>query len=130
MSSPKDLRYTKEHEWARVDDDGSVVVGITEHAAEQLGDIVYVELPDMGAEIAEGDEFGSVESVKAVSELYAPLDGKVIELNDKLEDIPEMVNEDPYGEGWLIRVAPRDPAQLDELMDAGEYDAFVDEQDD
>lgn len=130
MSSPKDLRYTKEHEWARVDDDGSVVVGITEHAAEQLGDIVYVELPDLGAEIAEGDEFGSVESVKAVSELYAPLDGKVIELNDKLEDNPELVNEDPYGEGWLIRVAPRDPDELDELMDAGEYDAFVSEETD
>ncbi len=130
MSSPKDLRYTKEHEWARVDDDGSVVVGITEHATEALGDIVYVEPPALGAEITEGDEFGSVESVKAVSELYAPLDGKVIELNDQLEDSPELVNEDPYGEGWLIRVAPRDPEQLDELMDAGEYDAFVSEETD
>lgn len=128
MSNPKDLHYTKDHEWARVDDDGSVVVGITAHACEQLGDIVYVELPEGGAEVEMGGEFGSVESVKAVSELFSPLDGKVVEVNEKLEDSPELVGEDPYGDGWLIRVAPMSPAQLDELMDVGEYEAFVEEE--
>lgn len=129
MSYPKDLRYTKEHEWARVDDDGSVLVGITEHACEQLGEIVYVELPEVGADVFHGDEFGTVESVKAVSELFAPIDGKVVEINDKLEDEPEVVNQSPYEDGWLIRVAPSSDDQLDDLMDHGEYEAFVEDED-
>ncbi len=128
MSTPKDLRYTKEHEWARIDDDGSVVVGITAHACEQLGDIVYVELPERGADLDQEGEFGTVESVKAVSELYSPLDGKVVDINEKLEDSPELVSESPYDEGWLIRVAPSDPSQLDDLMDAEAYAALVEEE--
>ena len=125
MSNPKDLRYTKEHEWARVADDGSVLVGITAHACEQLGDIVYVELPTVGTDVDQEGEFGTVESVKAVSELYAPIGGKVVEINEKLEDSPELVGDSPYTDGWLIRLAPRDPSQLDGLMDVDAYEALI-----
>lgn len=128
MSYPKNLRYTNDHEWARLDDDGSVVVGITHFAANELGEIVYVETPDLGADIDAGDSFGSVESVKAVSDLYAPIGGKVVEVNDKLEDSPELVNEDPHGEGWIARLAPSDASELDDLMDAEAYAAFTDKQ--
>lgn len=123
--SPKDLYYTKEHEWARVESDGSLAVGITEHAQESLGDVVYVELPEVGDEVASGDEFGTVESVKAVSELFSPCDGEVLTINEKLEDSPELINSDPYGDGWLITIKLTDPTQLEELMDADTYDAFV-----
>lgn len=128
MSSPKDLRYTKEHEWARAEEDGTVSVGITEHAQQALGDIVYVELPEVGTQVSAGDEFGSVESVKAVSELFSPIDGEIVQINARLEESPEVVNEDPYGQGWIIRVKPSDAGALDELMDAAAYDAFVDEE--
>lgn len=124
MEIPSDLLYTKEHEWARVED-GVVTVGITTHAQEQLGDIVYVELPEKGAAFAAGEEFGTVESVKAVSELYLPVDGEVTEINEKLEDSPEVINEDPYGDGWLVRIRIGDPAQLDGLMKADAYRQFV-----
>lgn len=124
MEIPSDLLYTKEHEWARLED-GVVTVGITTHAQEQLGDIVYVELPEKGASFAAGEEFGTVESVKAVSELYLPVDGEVTEINEKLEDSPEVINEDPYGDGWLVRIRISDSAQLDDLMKADAYQQFV-----
>jgi glycine cleavage system H protein len=127
MEFPDDLRYTREHEWARRKD-GRVVVGITAFAQDQLGDIVYVELPDVGDPVKRGESFGVVESTKAVSELFSPLNGKVVEVNDPLTDAPETVNEDPYEEGWMIVVEPADPKELDELMDAKAYRAFVEEQ--
>lgn len=123
MSTPKDLRYTKDHEWARAGD--TVTIGITDHAQETLGDIVYVELPKAGDDVTAGAPFGSVESVKAVSELFAPITGKVVAVNDHLNDAPELINAEPYGKGWLIRVEPSDPSELDALLDAAAYDDFV-----
>ncbi|MEM6290289.1 MAG: glycine cleavage system protein GcvH [Myxococcota bacterium] len=121
---PADLRYTKEHEWARKEGD-LLIVGITAHAVEQLGDITMVTLPDPGTALKAGETFGDVDSVKAVSELYAPLDGEVVECNAALEDAPESVNENPYTDGWMIKVRPADPAAFDGLMDAAAYTAFV-----
>lgn len=126
---PEDLRYTKEHEWARKDDEG-VTFGITEHAQEQLGDVVFVELPEVGEEVAKGETFGSVESTKAVSELFAPMTGKVIAINDLLEDNPEAVNEDPYGDGWLLQIEPADEAEWDDLMDPDAYADHVEQSED
>ena len=127
MNFPDDLRYTREHEWARRKGK-NVVVGITEFAQDQLGDVVYLELPDVGDAVKKGDAFGVVESTKAVSELFAPLTGKVVEVNDPLSDAPETVNEDPYEEGWMVVIEPSDPAEVDALMDAKAYQAFLDEQ--
>jgi glycine cleavage system H protein len=127
MNFPDDLRYTKEHEWARLKG-GRVVVGITEFAQDQLGDIVYVELPEVGDPVKKGDSFGVVESTKAVSELFSPITGKVVEVNDPLSDAPETINEDPYEEGWLIQVELADPKEFEGLMDAAGYKAFVEEQ--
>ena len=127
MDFPEDLRYTREHEWARTKG-GTVVVGITDFAQDQLGDVVYVELPDVGDPVKKGESFGVVESTKAVSELFAPLSGKVVEVNDPLADAPETVNDDPYEEGWMIVIEPSDPKELDALMDAKAYRAFVEEQ--
>ena len=127
MDFPEDLRYTREHEWAR-NKGGRVVVGITDFAQDQLGDVVYVELPDVGDPVKKGESFGVVESTKAVSELFAPMSGKVVEVNDPLRDAPETLNEDPYEEGWMIVVQPSDPKELGELMDAKTYRAFVEEQ--
>ncbi len=121
---PADLRYTKEHEWARKEGD-LLIVGITAHAVEQLGDITMVTLPDPGTALKAGETFGDVDSVKAVSELYAPLDGEVVECNAALEDAPESVNESPYTDGWMIKVRPADAAAFDGLMDAEAYTAFV-----
>ena len=121
---PADLRYTKEHEWARRDGD-LVVVGITAHAIEQLGDITLVTLPAAGTQVNAGDRFGDVDSVKAVSELFAPLSGKVLERNTALDAAPEKVNEDPYGDGWMIRLEPSDASELDGLMTAEQYAKFV-----
>ena len=128
MEFPEDLRYTREHEWARRKGN-QVVVGITDFAQHQLGDVVYVELPDVGDPVKKGESFGVVESTKAVSELFSPLSGKVVEVNDPLADAPETVNEDPYEEGWMITIQPSDPAELEQLMDAKAYKAFVEEQD-
>jgi glycine cleavage system H protein len=128
MEIPEDLRYTREHEWARKKGD-RVVVGITDFAQDQLGDVVYVELPDVGDAVKKGESFGVVESTKAVSELFAPISGKVVEVNSPLADAPETVNEDAYGEGWMIAVEPADPKELEALMDAKAYKAFVEEQD-
>jgi glycine cleavage system H protein len=127
MNFPDDLRYTREHEWARKKG-RQVVVGITEYAQEQLGDVVYVELPEVGAEVKKGEAFGVVESTKAVSDLFAPVSGKVVEVNDPLSDAPETINTDPYEEGWLVAIEPSDPGDLDDLLDAKAYQAFVDEQ--
>ena len=127
MNFPDDLRYTREHEWARKKGP-NVVVGITEYAQDQLGDVVYLELPDVGDPVKRGESFGVVESTKAVSELFAPISGKVVEVNDPLTDAPETVNDDPYEEGWMVVVEPSDPEELDLLMDAKAYQVFVDEQ--
>jgi glycine cleavage system H protein len=124
VSVPADLRYTKDHEWVRVDGE-EAVVGITAYAAEQLGDIVFVELPDIGKSLKAAAAFGVVESVKAVSDLFAPVAGDVIAINEGLNATPESVNTDPYGEGWMIRVRIADPSALDDLLDAGAYDALI-----
>jgi glycine cleavage system H protein len=121
---PTNCRYTKEHEWARLDGD-VVVVGITSHAVEQLGDITLVTLPDPGTSVSQGETFGDVDSVKTVSELYAPIDGEVVERNDALEDAPEKVNDEPFDGGWMIKIKPSDPGQLDALMDAAAYTKFA-----
>ncbi|MGC6417286.1 MAG: glycine cleavage system protein GcvH [Bradymonadia bacterium] len=128
MSTPSELRYTKEHEWAKVTDDGSVIVGITAHAQDALGDVVFVELPEVGESFDAEDKFGVVESVKTVSDLYAPCGGEVLEVNTSLEDAPETVNSDPYGDGWIIRIKLADASELDGLMTADAYDAFVAEE--
>jgi glycine cleavage system H protein len=127
MNFPEELRYTKEHEWARPQG-GRVLVGVTDFAQDALGDVVYVELPAVGDEVKKGESFGVVESTKAVSELFAPISGKVVEVNDPLVEAPEIVNEDPYEEGWMIAIEPADPKELDELLDVKAYAAFVAEQ--
>ena len=121
---PDDLHYSKDHEWVRVD--GNVaVVGITDYAQDSLGDVVYVELPKAGDEFAANESFGSVESVKAVSEVFCPVSGEVIGINDSLNDAPEKVNQDPYGEGWMIRVAMSNPGEVDSMLTAAEYEDFT-----
>lgn len=127
---PANLRYSKEHEWARLEDDGSVTIGITSHAVEALGDITMVTLPDVGSALESGENFGDIDSVKAVSELYAPIDGEVLAVNEELEDSPEQVNEGPYDAGWMVQVKPSSPAQLEALMNADAYAALVAEADD
>jgi glycine cleavage system H protein len=127
---PTDLRYTKDHEWVRVDAPGEdgraeATVGITEYAAGQLGDIVFVELPDVGRTLAQFAAFGVVESVKAVSDLFAPLSGDVVANNEALAGAPEQVNGDPYGNGWMIRLKLSEPGEVDELLDAAAYDALI-----
>ena len=117
---PQDLKYTKDHEWARVQGN-TIVVGVTAHAQEALGDVVYVELPKVGSTITAGKQFGVIESTKAVSELYAPLSGKVVKVNDALTDNPQTVNADPYGAGWILEIEPSDTQQLTGLMDAAAY---------
>ena len=121
---PKDLKYTEEHEWVRME--GSVgVCGITDYAQEMLTDIVYVELPEVDIEIGQGEQVAVVESVKAVSDVYAPLSGTIVEINEELEDSPEMVNDDPYGEGWIFKSEVEDDNEQEGLMDAEEYAAFI-----
>jgi glycine cleavage system H protein len=124
MAVPADLRYTKDHEWVRLDGD-EATVGITAYAAEQLGDIVFVELPEGGRSLSQFAAFGVVESVKAVSDLFAPLSGEVTTTNDALGGSPELVNSDPYGDGWMIRVRLSAPGEVDELLDAPAYDALI-----
>ena len=126
MTVPSELKYSKEHEWVKVD--GNVVtIGITEYAQGELGDIVFVELPDVDDEINEGDTFGSVESVKTVAELYAPVSGKIIETNEELEDSPEFVNESPFEKAWMVKVELDDESQLDELLSAEQYAEMIGE---
>jgi len=121
---PADLRYTKDHEWVRVAD-GEATVGITEYAAGQLGDIVFVELPDVGRDVSQFAAFGVVESVKAVSDLFAPVSGEISGTNETLAGSPEHVNSDPYGDGWMIRIRLSTPSEVDELLDATAYDALI-----
>lgn len=130
MSTPEDYLFTDEHEWAREEDNGTVTVGITEHAQELLGDVVFIELPHEGDTVEAGVDFGVIESVKTASELYSPVAGEIVEVHEDLLDAPEWVNESPYEKGWMIRVDPEDSSELDGLMEADEYDEFVLEQQD
>ncbi len=123
---PAELRYTASHEWARDNGDGTVTVGITDHAQHALGDIVFVEVPEVGTGLADGDACAVVESVKAASDIYSPLAGEVLEVNLALEKNPEAINEGPYGDGWIFRLRPADPAALAGLLDAAGYQAVVD----
>lgn len=122
---PANLKYAKSHEWARLEGDGSVTVGITDHAQDLLGDMVYVELPDVGRQLTAGRECAVVESVKAASDVYAPVSGEVIAVNDAVTAGPDLVNKDPYGEGWLFRLKPVNVAELDKLLDAAGYERVV-----
>jgi glycine cleavage system H protein len=122
---PQNLRYTKTHEWARPESDGTVTVGITDHAQSQLGDLVYVELPQSGTTVAAGKECAVVESVKAASDLYAPVGGQIAEVNAALSDAPEKVNKDPYGEGWILRIKVADKSELSRLLDAKGYEQLL-----
>ena len=124
VETPKDRHYTKEHEWVRLAD-GEAVVGITDFAQEQLGDLVYFDLPEPGTQLHQNAKLGEVESVKAVSEIFAPLSGEVAGVNQQVVDSPEIVNQDPYGEGWLLKVKPADASETDSLLSAEEYDALV-----
>jgi glycine cleavage system H protein len=121
---PDDLKYTKEHEWARLAD-GLIMIGITDYAQEALGEVVYLELPEVDSDVSKEDTFGVIESVKAVSDLFAPVSGRVVEVNTALIEGPEMINTDPYGEGWLIVVEPSDLSELDELLIAKEYAEYI-----
>lgn len=123
-NTPTELKYASSHEWARLEGD-IVVVGITDHAQEALGDLVFVELPEVGDTVSAGDEAGVVESVKAASDIYAPVSGEVIEINSALEDTPELINTDPYGEGWMYKIRVSSVAELDDLLAAEEYDEQV-----
>ncbi|AJD46629.1 glycine cleavage system H protein [Isoalcanivorax pacificus W11-5] len=116
-----ELRYAASHEWIRLEDDGTAYVGISDHAQDAMGDLVFVELPEVGQKLETGDEAGVVESVKAASDIYAPVSGEIVAVNDALEDTPELVNQDPYGDGWLFRLRINDKADLDELLSADEY---------
>ena len=124
MSVPEELQYTRSHEWVRTEDD-TAVIGITDYAQEELGDIVYIELPEHGDNFDAGDSFGTVESVKAVSDLYAPVGGEVVEVNEALNDSPEKINEDPYGEGWIVKIQVSGEA---DLLSASDYEQFLEEE--
>ena len=126
MAVPSEFKYSKEHEWVKVEDNVATI-GITEHAQNELGDIVFVELPETDYELNEGDTFGSVESVKTVSELYAPISGKIIEVNEELEDSPEFVNESPYEKAWMVKIEINDESQLQELLSADQYSEMIGE---
>ena len=127
---PGDLLYTKEHEWLRREQDGSVTIGITDHAQGALGDLVYVELPEVGQDVDEGGEMAVVESVKAASDVYAPIAGNIVAINEELADDPEKINSDPYGDGWIVRMEPADGVDESELMSPSDYEEFVDALDD
>lgn len=126
MSYPEELKYTKEHEWLRDNGDGTATVGITEFAQTELGDIVFVELNDVGDSYDQDDVFGTIEAVKTVSDLFMPVSGEVIEINEELADNPEIVNEDPYGKGWLVKIKLSDASQIESLMDANAYQEIID----
>jgi glycine cleavage system H protein len=126
MTAPKELKYTKTHEWVRVEGD-TVVVGITDPAQHELGDITYLELPEPGESVTSGEPFGVVESVKAASDVYSPVDGEVVERNDEAIESPELINQSPYEKAWLLKVKLADPAQLDGLLSNADYEAFAEE---
>ncbi len=123
--NPQDLKYSKEHEWVRLQADGTALIGITEFAAESLGDVVFVELPDSGGALTQFEKMGEIESVKAVSDLYSPVGGEVLERNEQLQDSPELVNDGPYDSGWMVKISVTNAAELDNLMSAAEYDAYL-----
>ncbi len=125
---PQDLRYTREHEWARLEDDGRVTIGVTDFAQGQLGDVVYLDLPEVEGSVEAGEPLGEVESTKSVSELYAPLTGKVAEVNVEARENPAAVNQDPYGEGWLLAIEPADPAEFEGLLSPEAYEQFLHEE--
>lgn len=125
MSVPSDLKYTREHEWIKDNGDGTATIGITEFAQGELGDIVFVELEEEGFEFSADDTFGTVEAVKTVSELYAPVDGEIIEINEELEDNPEIVNEDPYGKGWMVKIKVSDQSQIEALLSDEDYKEII-----
>lgn len=125
---PNDLKYASSHEWVRKESDGTYTIGITEHAQELLGDMVFVELPEAGSSVNAGDDVAVVESVKAASDVYTPLTGEVVAINEVLEDAPETVNNDPFNDGWLFRIKASDEAELDDLLDAEGYQAVIDEE--
>lgn len=125
MNIPSNLKYTKDHEWIRVEEDGIAYVGITDFAQSQLGDIVFVDVPTEGEELAKDEVFGSIEAVKTVSDAFIPVSAKVLEFNEKLVDAPELVNKDPYGEGWMIKLQMTNPAELDELASAADYEKMI-----
>jgi glycine cleavage system H protein len=127
MKLDPEARYAESHEWVRRDGD-EIIVGITDHAQESLSDLVYLELPEVGDVIEKGDPFGVVESVKAASDVYMPMGGEILVVNEELEDSPELINQDPFGTGWMLRVAPSDPSEFDALMSGDEYQAFVEEE--
>lgn len=124
MSLPQDLKYTKEHEWVKVDG-VTATIGITDHAQSELGDIIFVEFPDIDQEIEKDEPFGTIEAVKTVADLFAPISGKVTEINENLEDSPESVNSDPYGEGWIVKVSIDNAGELDELMTPEQYGDLI-----
>jgi glycine cleavage system H protein len=123
--NPPDLKYSKEHEWVRSESDSVVVMGITEFAQDSLGDVVFVEIPDVDAELTQGEKMGEIESVKAVSDLYSPVSGKVIKRNESLIDNPELVNEGPFEQGWMLKVEIKDASELDNLLSADDYNSFL-----
>ena len=123
--NPPELKYSTEHEWLRMESDGIGVIGITEFAAESLGDVVFVELPEVGAELTQSGKMGEIESVKAVSDLYSPISGRVTERNAQVIDNPELVNDGPYAAGWMLKVAVSDAAEMEKLMTSADYDAFL-----
>ncbi len=124
MNIPADLKYSKDHEWARIEGDVAVV-GITDYAQNELGDIVYVELPEVGTQVEQGKTFGTIEAVKAVTDLFAPVSGEVVEVNEKLNDSPELVNQDPYGEGWMIKIKMSNPDEVNNLLSKEDYEALL-----
>lgn len=123
---PENLKYTKEHEWLRIEED-IVVIGITDYAQDQLGDVVYVELPEVGTQVTQSEACGTIESVKTVSDLYAPVSGEVVKINEALDDAPELLNNEPYGSGWIMEVKIKDPGELDNLLSSEDYETLIKE---
>lgn len=126
MNIPKDLKYTEDHEWVRLEGDHAFI-GITDYAQGELGDVVYVDLPADGDEFGKQDVFGSIEAVKAASDLYCPISGKIVEINEKVADVPETINKDPYGSGWMVKIKVSDVSELDDLLDAAGYEQHIGE---
>ncbi|MBS0849350.1 glycine cleavage system protein GcvH [Citrobacter sp. JGM124] len=125
---PNELKYTKEHEWLREESDGIFTVGITQHAQELLGDMVFIDLPEVGTQVSQGDDCSVAESVKAASDIYAPISGEIVEVNQALEDSPELVNNEPYGDGWIFKIKASDAAELEALLIASAYEALLEDE--
>ena len=125
--NPKNLHYSKEHEWLLILEDGNALVGITDFAQERLGDIVYLDLPDIDSKLAKDEKLGEIESVKAVSDIFSPITGSVIEINQEAVDTPQLVNDDPYSKGWLLKIMPEDSSQIEQLMSVTEYESMIDD---